>query len=269
MDSGPASVFDRDTAVERASEGVFAATITDRWNRLLGGPLGGYLIATCLRALGEIVSLPDPLVVSAFFLRPGQLGPAEIHAEQVRAGRRTATGQATLIQDGSERVRLVATFADLAQAQGRTTVSNQPPDLPSPKDCLDPLKDIPTGTATVAERVEVRMPELPGWLQGKPTGQASGQLWMRLADGREPDLLSLALLVDALPLAVLELGEPGSTTLELTIHLRAQPAPGWLACRNSTRHLIGGVHEEDGEIWDSRGQLVAQSRQLALLPGRA
>ena len=47
---------------------------------------------------------------------------------------------------------------------------------------------------------------------------------------------------------------------------RAHPAPGWLACRVATRFVIGGYHEEDFEIWDSTGTLVAQSRQLALLP---
>jgi hypothetical protein len=84
--------------------------------------------------------------------------------------------------------------------------------------------------------------------------------------GREPDLLSLASLVDAAAPPVLELGETGSATVELTVHLRAHPAPGWLACRAATRFVIGGYHEEDFEIWDSTGALVAQSRQLALLP---
>jgi Thioesterase-like superfamily len=84
--------------------------------------------------------------------------------------------------------------------------------------------------------------------------------------GGEPDLLSLASLVDAAAPPVLELGETASATIELTVHLRARPAPGWLACRVPTRFVIGGYHEEDFEIWDSTGALVAQSRRLALLP---
>jgi hypothetical protein len=39
------------------------------------------------------------------------------------------------------------------------------------------------------------------------------------------------------------------------IHVRARPAP---------RYMTTGYHEEDFEIWDSGGMLVAQSRQLAL-----
>ena len=90
--------------------------------------------------------------------------------------------------------------------------------------------------------------------------------WMRFADGRDADLLALPLLVDCTAPSVMELGAV-SATIELTVHLRARPAPGWLACRASTRFVVGGRHEEDFEIWDSSGALVAQSRQLALIVG--
>jgi hypothetical protein len=76
-------------------------------------------------------------------------------------------------------------------------------------------------------------------------------------------------LVDAAFPAVMEIGELGSSTIELTVHLRAHPAPGWRACRVATRFVIGGYHEEDFEIWDSAGRIVAHSRQLALLPSAA
>ena len=77
---------------------------------------------------------------------------------------------------------------------------------------------------------------------------------MGFKDGRDADPLALAALVDSAAPAVLDIGAPGSATIELTVHVRARPAPGWLACRNQTRHVIGGYHEEDFEIWDSAGQ---------------
>lgn len=54
-------------------------------------------------------------------------------------------------------------------------------------------------------------------------------------------------------------------TLELTVHVRNRPAPGWLLGTFRTRLLIDGLLEEDGEIWDSEGRPVAQCRQLALI----
>jgi acyl-CoA thioesterase len=265
--TGTGYLFDADTGVEPGAGDRFTATVTDRWNVLAGGPNGGYLLALALRALGRRVPQPDPLVTAAFYLRPAAAGPAEIDTELVRAGRRVSTGQASLYQRGKEIVRLVASYGDLAQAGGPTVLLNRMPDLPDPQDCIDPLDGGSIPGLTIVDRIDYRTQEPPGWSRGAPTGKPSMEFWMRFKDGREPDLLSLPLLVDAAAPAVLELGAPGSATLELTVHLRAHPAPGWLACRMSTRHLIGGYHEEDFEIWDSAGQLVAQSRQLALVPG--
>lgn len=120
------------------------------------------------------------------------------------------------------------------------------------------------GLATIAERVEFRSASLPGWFRGEPTGRPASEFWVRFADGREADLYALPLLVDSTAPSVLELGMT-STTVQLTVHLRAHPAPGWLACRAAARFVSGGYHEEDFEVWDSAGRLVAQSRQLAMI----
>lgn len=258
--------FDIDTAVQPLGGGRYAATVTDRWHALGGGANGGYTLGICLRALAAELPFPDPLVVSASYLRRLDAGSAEVRTDVARTGRRVATGEARLVRDGEEAVRVVATFTDLAAASGRTLVRSSPPALPPPEDCLDPLAGIRLPGLTIAERMEFRAPQVPAWLTGNPSGIPDAEFWMRFAGGRPADTLALPSLVDAAAPVVVELGESGSSTLELTVHVRARPAPGWLACRVTTRHVIDGIHEEDLELWDADGQLVAQSRQIAFLP---
>jgi hypothetical protein len=50
------------------------------------------------------------------------------------------------------------------------------------------------------------------------------------------------------------------------VHVRVAPAAGWLRVVHSSRNVAGGLLEEDAEVWDSAGRLVAQSRQLARVP---
>jgi acyl-CoA thioesterase len=256
--------FDADTAITGAdSPGVFGAELTGRWDGTGGAVNGGYLVATCLRALAAVVPFPDPIVVSAFFLRPGAVGPAVVRTHLVRSGRTTAFGDAALEQGGKEAVRISAAFAKLGPDGPVTYTDGAAPVLPPPDECVS----VPVGSfslATIAGRVDWRSAALPGWFTGHPTGRPASEFWMRFKDGREADLLSLPLLVDSTAPSVLELGA-ASTTVELTVHLRAHPAPGWLACRQTARFVSGGYHEEDFEVWDSAGTLVAQSRQLAVL----
>jgi acyl-CoA thioesterase len=223
------------------------------------------MLATCTRALGLAMPFPDPVVVSGFFLRPGTAGPAAVRASVIRSGRTTAFGEATLTQDGKDVVRATAAFAKLGNTgqDGPVFLDGTPPALPPPAECVGvPVASF--GLASIAERIEFRAAELPGWFLGRPSGRPASEFWMRFADGREADLLALPLLVDSTAPSVLELGA-GSTTIQLTVHLRAHPAPGWLACRATTRFVSNGYHEEDFEVWDSAGTLVAQSRQLAMI----
>lgn len=88
--------------------------------------------------------------------------------------------------------------------------------------------------------------------------------WIRFADGREPDPISLLTFLDAFPPVAFDLGSVGWVpTIEFTGYVRAVPAAGWLAVRLRTSTVTGNLLEEDAEIWDSTGRLVAHSRQLA------
>ena len=110
-------------------------------------------------------------------------------------------------------------------------------------------------------------PAYVGWAVGKPSGRGMHPGWFKLADDREPDPIELLMVVDALPPVTFDLGLPGwAPTLELTAHVRALPAPGWVKVRHAPATSPAGMFEEDCEVWDSAGRLVAQSRQLARTP---
>jgi len=79
------------------------------------------------------------------------------------------------------------------------------------------------------------------------------------------------------PAAFVALGRMAAApTLDLTIHIRRPLPPAGMAPedhvlgRFASRLSVAGVWEEDGELWTRGGELIAQSRQLALvreLPG--
>lgn len=256
--------FDLDTQVIAISDHRFQATLSDRWNALGGVVNGGYYVAVCLRALQRVLPHPDPLAVSTFFLRRAVPGPVEVDTGVARQGRGMSTGEARLYQDGEEVVRTTATYADLDRSQGPTAVLASEPDLPPPELATDPIGDAAIPGVSLTGQVEYRFPTLPGWWQGRPTGDPTMELWMRFKGRRDADPFSLPFLVDGAAPVVMDLhGVAGSRTLQLTTHVRRRPAPGWLACRIATRYLIDGYHEEDFEIWDSQNNLVAQARQLA------
>src|SRR5215472_2765920 len=106
--------FDEDSRVVAAgAAGAFTAELTGRWNGTAGAVNGGYMLATCVRALTLGLPFPDPIVVSGFFLRPGAAGPATVRTSVIRSGRSMAFGESALSQGGKEVARATAAFAKL------------------------------------------------------------------------------------------------------------------------------------------------------------
>ncbi|MEZ0067410.1 acyl-CoA thioesterase [Streptacidiphilus sp. MAP12-20] len=275
-----ASEFDRGTAVVRrqGTSGVFDAELDAGW-QIGGGINGGLLLALAGRALsehlGEAAGHPYPISISGYYLSASRSGPAELRVDTVRTGRTLSTGSASLLQtteDGRsvERLRVLAAYGDLSLADEDVRTSAKPPQLPPVEECISTELAPPEflASANLLRRLDLRLdPASVGWALGKPSGEGRIQGWLRLADGREPDPLMLLFAVDALPPVTFDLGLYGWTpTVELTVHVRAVPAPGWLRIVHSTRNLAGGFLEEDCEVWDSTDRLVAQSRQLAVVP---
>jgi len=80
------------------------------------------------------------------------------------------------------------------------------------------------------------------------------------------DLYAILLMVDAFPPAVF--ASQGMVawvpTLEMSVSIRNIPEGcRRLLCGFKTNFINCGLIEEDGEIWDEKGGLVAISRQIA------
>lgn len=250
---------------------LYDATVCEGWD-ILGNANGGYLMAIAARAMADAAGRP-PLTLTAHYLSPGAVGAHTVEVGQVRAGRRLATMTGSLVnaETGREVIRLLGSFG-ASDPEGPFRVDAQPPAMPSYEDCL---VDVDSGDPTaqpipvLQERLAMRLaPDSVGFRSGRPTGRARVAGWFAFADGSAIDEFGLMLASDAFPPAVFNSGLPVSwvPTVEMTVHLRGLPAPGPLATVFSTRFISGGMLEEDGEVWDSEGNLVALSRQLALAP---
>jgi acyl-CoA thioesterase len=257
-------VFDEDTRVSATGMGKYVGNVSERWS--IGPvPNGGYVLTIGLSALGQALDRPDPLTVTGHFVRPAAPGPIDVLVEVVKSGRAYATGMARLVQNDKEVLRVLATYGTLENGSPVRHVAGAPPRFE---------RLVPRSTERlpeIAKRFEVEADEESiAFLFGKRAPHAEIRGRMRFADGRRPDTRSLALLADAMPPPVFNLIDPGWVpTLELTVHMRARPTTEWLSCVFRTRFVFEGLLEEDGELWDESGQLVAQSRQLAALPRSA
>ncbi len=261
--------FDRHTHLEEVSPGEHRVDLSAGWT-VGGGLNGGYLLAVLGNAgRAQVPGKPDPLSISAYYLSAAEAGPSSVRTRTLREGGSTSTVAVELVQDET-RVTALATYGDLGALSGDVRTTAEEPDLPPLEDCVPGSMAPPEvlAGAPLLQRFDMRFdPACVGWAMGAPSGRGLLQAWFRLADEREPDPISLLMVVDALPPVTFDLGMPGwAPTLELTAHVRARPAPGWLKVRHATRNLAGGMFEEDCEVWDSAGRLVAQSRQLARQP---
>lgn len=254
--------FDQDTVVEQLGPGLFAGQLTDRWNI---GPIpnGGYVLSLALAAVRKALPAPDPLTVTAHFLRPSAPGPARVQVETIKVGRQYSTACARVLQHDKENVRVLATYGDLAAHSGPVHVFGAAPVLP-PRESLGAAP--PAEAPEFMRRVDIRSAHtIFDALRPGEAPEISG--WFRFVDGRPPDVHALALIADAFPPVVFRVLPPGWVpTIELTVHVRARPVSAWVRCLFRTRFIFGGLLEEDGEIWDENGTLLALSRQLAALP---
>ena len=231
------SEFDRDIALNAVRMQEYAADLRPGWV-VGGGVNGGYLLATLAGAVRQESAHPDPFTISAYYLSATRPGRATVTMRRLREGGSTSTYAVDLAQEGQVRISALATYGDLAALPDDVETTATPPDLPPRGECRHlsgPRTSTPDGRATTCSSTRPR--------SAGPTGDRADGRCSRAGcgcDDREPDALALLLAVDAMPPVTFELGRMGwAPTLELTAHVRAVPAPGWLRIRHESAQRRG------------------------------
>ena len=263
------------TAVQREDTDRFSLEV-EQGSFIARGPNGGYIAAVLLRALQQRVGdvAPDgpprsPRSMTIHYPAPPAVGPASITTDVVRAGRSLVTASARLEQNGKPMAVTIAAFSP--PWPGDAWHDEPAPDALAPDAVADRGRNRPP------------MPFIQYWehrfTRGDvvdPHGRAEIEGWIRLLEREPIDAPVIAAMTDAFPPAVFSRSDTPNPvpTVDLTIHFRAGvPVDGfdadqWVLGRFRTRTIAEGFLEENGDLWSPRGQLLAQSRQLAIvLPG--
>lgn len=266
--------FGADALLTPTGEGEWSAQLAERWG-VGRNQNGGVLLATAAGALAEVAGQPHPFAVTAHYLAAAEAGPASVRASLVKPGRTYASAMGQLWQGDRERVRVFGAFGDLAAraADGPSLFPAPAPPIPEPAKCDDLFGLLVAGPA--GERAltrslrnfEIRVDPGGGWESGEDTSpRLSGWLRFRDDDTVTPQMLLAA--ADGFPPTLLGHTDIGwLPTVELTVHVFGVPPAGepWLRAELHTRSVVGGLLDEDGELWDATGALVARFRQLAML----
>jgi acyl-CoA thioesterase len=260
--------FDNDirSVLKRLGPDRFAVRVSDAWS-INTVPNGGYLMALAASAVMEQSSRPGLPLMTVTYIARTVPGDADIQVETLARSGRFERCRVSLTQEGE--VKFMA-FATLASADTGTGSGQEryyesgPPDLADPGDCVV-MPAMPG--YTLYERVEVRMdPSCTGWMTGGPmAGISELKGWIRFRRERPADALGILLMADAFPPPIFATQGMVSwvPTLELSVNVRNTTDSSWLKAVFRTRFVNRGMLEEDGELWDAGGELMAVSRQIA------
>tara|TARA_E500000331_G_C17235813_1_gene704752 strand:+ start:1049 stop:1834 length:786 start_codon:yes stop_codon:yes gene_type:complete len=255
------SQFQIETSVEKVSDNVWRGQLHRGW-RIGRVPNGGYVLAIGARALSEALPHPHPQVINAFYLSPTVLGPIYCHVETLRSSKRTTHAVVKMLQEDEVKVQITAAYVDVNNMTGPSWTDLAPVEIPPWDEC----EDAGNTQLEFRQRVDIRLTSSGRVFEGSdPSGDARFDGWLAHKDGTDPDILSLIMFADALPPPPFNVfGLAGWVpTVELTVQVRGIPCPGPIRGTLATHAVTEGLLEEDGYYWDSRGKLVALSRQTA------
>lgn len=253
-------------AVTHAGPGRYRGDIHPGWT-VGGKPNGGYLLGMLARAAMAEGPHPHAIAASAHYLRSPQPGPVDIEVAVLRAGRSASQLRARMLQSGEPSIEALLTTSVL-DTETKPYWSATAPDAGSAgfEESVRLPPRSPDGfPIAIMDHVDVRIePGSLGFARGAPSGRGELRGWLGLPHDEPFDPASLIYAVDAFPPATLDVEVSGWVpTLELTVYVRALPAPGPVRVLQRA-HLIEAQRVDEAcWIWDSTGRLVAQGSQLA------
>nr|WP_221247084.1 thioesterase family protein [Gordonia humi] len=217
---------------------------------------------TTIAIASDYLAAPDPADV-------------EVEVSIVKRGRTVNLARVDVSQNGRTVVASTATLGRMDSGEVRYRRPGLLDDLPVEPDengigvadspigevmHLSPALDaVLDGTTFAVARGEKGDPVLRGWVRAKDPADQPATMGLDFP----------VLVCDISPPVVMNLGMFGwAPTVQLTSYLRRVPAPGWLRYQASTHEVGEGMFNEDHLVVDSTGAVVAQSRQLALIPAR-
>jgi hypothetical protein len=258
--------FSAVSAVTPREPGYFSAELDPGWT-IGGKPNGGYLLAVLARAATSMGAHHHATAISAHYLHSPEPGQVLIETEISRAGRSASQIRARMTQDGQACVEALITASHLSGDSTPYWERGLPERSRSRyEECPRLVGNLPNGNqVALLEQIEVRLePDSMGFTTGRPSGRGELHGWLTLPDAEAFDATSLVFAVDAFPPATFDIEFSGWVpTLELTVYVRAIPAPGPVRVLQRAHLIDGGRVDESCFVWDVTGRLVAQGTQLA------
>jgi hypothetical protein len=257
--------FSTVSAIKETAPGRYAAEIDAAWS--IGGKAnGGYLLAMMGRAVADVGTHPHVIAASAHYLRSPEFGAVTVETEVLRGGRSASQLRARLIQHDAVCVEALFTTAELTATE--PFWAGGLPDAPAAPfdDCVRVPSVTPHGVhVPIMDEVDLRLDKaVLGFAVGQPSGSGELRGWLALPDDEVFDPASLLYAVDAFPPGTFEVAMSGWVpTLELSVYVRALPAPGPVRVLHKAQLIDAGRVDEACFVWDSTGRLVAQGTQLA------
>ena len=262
------SAFDQATAVDRGGRGEYTARLDPAWDGPFA-PNGGVIAAILLRAAQAELARPDlpPRTLTVHYLRPATHDPAQLTVRVLRAGRHNATVQVGFHQRDKLGCTALITFS--APRPHTLAIAETAPDAPRPEQIQELRPETLPSPPPALHRLRLRPCFGPPPLTGAAEALTGG--WFSLRDDsatQHYDAVRLVALTDLWWPAVFTATRTliAVPTIELTVQLRAtKPVQAPILGRFETRTIDEGHLDESGQLWSATGQLLAESRQLALL----